>query len=175
MKNIESKIITLEAEIDRLKKEILFKDRHIRELEREINDYIVREKHLMREIDELSEGEAPDDRRQKLHLSPQTSSLEDYVNPKLPTASPVTQTGSTGLEEEWEDFMYAYTDDIFVEADTPDVLLYRDDDEHCYKSATGRTQLMFPVKQSDLDFYNIIKIRPVTEEELEKACKDLDL
>ncbi len=59
MKTIESKIITLEAEIDRLKKEILFKDRHIRELEREINDYIVREKHLMKEIDDLTPEDTP--------------------------------------------------------------------------------------------------------------------
>ena len=70
MKTIESKIITLEAEIDRLKKEILFKDRHIRELEREINDYIVREKHLMKEIDDLTPEDTPGGRPQKLHLSP---------------------------------------------------------------------------------------------------------
>lgn len=71
--------------------------------------------------------------------------------------------------------MYAYTDDIFVEADTPDILLYRDDEERCYKSMTGRTCLPFPVKQSDLDFYNLVKVRPVTPPELEKICKDYEL
>ena len=175
MKTIESKIITLEAEIDRLKKEILFKDRHIRELEREINDYVVREKHLMKEIDDLTPEDTPGGRPQKLHLSPQTGSLEEFLNPKLPTTSPLKNDGSNGLEEEWEDFMYAYTDDIFVEANTPDVLLYRDDEEQCYKSITGRTCLQFPIKQSDLDFFNFVKVRPVTSAELKQICKDYEL
>ena len=71
--------------------------------------------------------------------------------------------------------MYAYTDDIFVEANTPDVLLYRDDEEQCYKSITGRTCLQFPIKQSDLDFFNFVKVRPVTSAELKQICKDYEL
>lgn len=71
--------------------------------------------------------------------------------------------------------MYAYTDEIFIEADQPDVLFYRDSADNCFVTPTGNTRLPFPILQEDLDRYNILKVRPLTCEEMEEVCKEFDL
>ena len=42
--------LNLEAEIDRLQKQIFVKDKQIRELQREVNDYAIREEQLVAEV-----------------------------------------------------------------------------------------------------------------------------
>ena len=49
----ELTILNLQAEIDRLQKSSFFKDKKIRELEREINDYVRRESELMEELSSM--------------------------------------------------------------------------------------------------------------------------
>ena len=169
----ELTILNLQAEIDRLQKSSFFKDKKIRELEREINDYVRRESELMEELSSM-----------ELELSalktssPKTeeaSSIEEFLNPKLSTGTGVSRVGVKGLEEAWEELMYAYSDQIFVDADDPDTLLYRDESEQCYRTVTGNTRLPFPILQQDLERLNFIKIRPLTEKEIEDVYKNLNL
>lgn len=46
--------LNLEAEIDRLQKQIFVKDKQIRELQREVNDYAIREEQLVAEVTRLT-------------------------------------------------------------------------------------------------------------------------
>ena len=58
-------------------------------------------------------------------------------------------------------------DEIFVDEDTSDTILLRDDENRWYITPSGRTRLPFPILQSDLDNLNILKIRPATDSEVE--------
>ena len=49
-------IVALNVEIDRLRQKEYFLEKKIRELEREINDYAVRETELLAEIEKLSKS-----------------------------------------------------------------------------------------------------------------------
>lgn len=47
--------------------------------------------------------------------------------------------------------------------------------DNCFVTPTGNTRLPFPILQEDLDRYNILKVRPLTCEEMEEVCKEFDL
>lgn len=170
-------LLNLQAENDRLNKRILFLERESREQRKEIADYAHREKELLGEIERL-EGELDDisfEIRPKYRPDKPAESVEDFLLPKIDTGTGLNRVGKIGLEENWEDFMYAYTDEIFVESDKPDTLFFRDDSENCFITPTGNTRLPFPILQEDLDRYNIIKVRPLTHGEMEEVCKEFDL
>lgn len=167
-------VMNLQAEIDRLKKDSFFKDKKIRELEREINDYVKREKELM---DEISSMELEITTLSTSSPKPviEAKSVEEFLNPKLSTGTGMVRTGVTGFENSWEDFMYAYSDQIFIDADTPDTLLFRDDSERCYVTPTGNTRLPFPILPEDLERLNFLKVRPLTEKEIKSVCDEYNL
>ena len=170
-------VLNLQAECDRLNKKILFLERENREQRKELTDYARREKELLEEIDRL-EGELDEvtfEKRPKYTPTQPVESVEDFLHPKVDTGTGLNRVGKIGFEEEWEDVMYAYTDEIFVEADQPDVLFYRDSADNCFVTPTGNTRLPFPILQEDLDRYNILKVRPLTCEEMEEVCKEFDL
>lgn len=78
-----------------------------------------------------------------------------------------------GLEKGWDYFMYAYTDDIFIESNKPDLLL-------CwnglfYTNPNGTVILNSPITQKTLDEHNILKVRPLTEEELDDIAHKYNL
>lgn len=170
-------VLNIQAENDRLNKRILFLERENREQRKELTDYARREKELLEEIDRL-EGELDEvtfEKRPKYKPEKPAESVDDFLLPKVDTGTGLNRVGKIGFEEEWEDVMHAYTDEIFVESDKPDVLFYRDDAEKCFITPTGNTRLPFPILQEDLDRYNIIKVRPLTQEEVGEVCKEFDL
>lgn len=170
-------VLNIQAENDRLNKRILFLERENREQRKELSDYARREKELLEEIDRL-EGELDEitfEKRPKYKPEKPAESVDDFLLPKVDTGTGLNRVGKKGFEEKWEDFMYAYTDEIFIEADQPDVLFYRDSADNCFVTPTGNTRLPFPILQEDLDRYNILKVRPLTCEEMEEVCKEFDL
>lgn len=170
-------VLNIQAENDRLNKRILFLERENREQRKELTDYARREKELLEEIERL-EGELDEvtfEKRPKYKPEKPAESVDDFLLPKLDTGTGLNRVGKKGFEEKWEDFMYAYTDEIFIEADQPDVLFYRDSANNCFVTPTGNTRLPFPILQEDLDRYNILKVRPLTCEEMEEVCKEFDL
>lgn len=170
-------VLNIQAENDRLNKRILFLERENREQRKELSDYVRREKELLEEIDRL-EGELDEvtfEERPKYKPEKPAESVDDFLLPKVDTGTGLNRVGKKGFEEKWKDFMYAYTDEIFIEADQPDVLFYRDSADNCFVTPTGNTRLPFPILQEDLDRYNILKVRPLTCEEMEEVCKEFDL
>lgn len=170
-------VLNIQAENDRLNKRILFLERENREQRKELTDYARRERELLEEIDRL-EGELDEvtfEKRPKYKLEKPAESVDDFLLPKVNTGTGLNRVGKIGFEEEWEDFMYAYTDEIFVESNEPDVLFYRDNAEKCFITPTGSTRLPFPILQEDLDRYNIVKVRPLTHEEMGEVCKEFNL
>lgn len=147
-------------EIHDLKERIYLLEKRNRELEREVNDYREREQSLLNEIEELNE---------KLRSKSSKSSL---VAPYILMEQPMKNEGA-GLAEDWDYFMYAYTDDIFIESDKPDLLL-------CwnglfYTNPNGTVILNSPITQKTLDEHNILKVRPLTEEELDDIAHKYNL
>lgn len=170
-------VLNIQAENDRLNKRILFLERENREQRKELTDYARREKELLEEIDRL-EGELDEvtfEKRPKYKPEKPAESVDDFLFPKVDTGTGLNRVGKKGFEEKWKDFMYAYTDEIFIEADQPDVLFYRDSADNCFVTPTGNTRLPFPILQEDLDRYNILKVRPLTQEEMGEVCKEFDL
>lgn len=166
-------IVTLKTEIDRLEQKNHFLERQVKELKLDMQAYEKREKELLEEIERL-EAEQAYTKPYKSSSNDAPKTVEDFLLPKLKTGSGVNKTG-VGLEEKWEDIMYAYTDEVFVSADTPDLLLFRDDAEHCYRSPSNRTRLIFPIQNDDLLRFNILGVRPATEEEIANIIKEYDL
>ena len=165
-------IVTLKTEIDRLEQKNHFLERQVKELKLDMQAYEKREKELLEEIERLEAEQAYTKPYKSSNDTPET--VEDFLLPKLKTGSGVDKTG-VGLEEKWEDIMYAYTDEVFVSADTPDLLLFRDDTDHCYRSPSNRTRLIFPIQNDDLLRLNILKVRPATEKEINDIIKEYDL
>lgn len=170
------KILSLNSEIAELKHQLYLQEKKNRELEHEVQDYATREKQLLAEIDALQQQLELTDSGVRLGYKPipttSTTTVMDYLNPKSPFGLRTEETSPhKGLESEWADIMYAYTDEIFVDADTPDLLLYRDDHAQRYCSDNGNTFLNFPITQETLEYHNILKVRPLTDAELGDVTK----
>lgn len=165
----------MSSQVEELQRKILFQDREIRRLNEELNDRTLRENELISEItrlqDELDYFRKESKQQERL-VQIKADTLEEFLDPSLPNTFATGE--GTGLEEEWEDFMYAYTDELFIEDDEPDLLLFRDDREKCYRSETGNTRLYFPISKAELKILNILKIRPLTPEEEEALAQRLE-
>lgn len=147
-------------EIHDLKEQLYLFEKRCRELEREVNDYREREESLLSEIEELNE---------KLRSK---SSRGPLVTPYIIMEQPMKKTGK-GLAEDWDYFMYAFTDDIFIKSDKPDLLLYWNGVS--YVNPNGTVSLTLPVTQKALDERGILKVRPLTEEELDDVAHKYNL
>lgn len=170
-------ILNIQAENDRLNKRILFLERENREQRKELTDYVRRERELLEEIERLESkiDKISYEGRPKYRPRVSAENIDDFILPKINIGTGLNRVGKIGYEEEWEDFMYAYTDEIFIDSDNPDVLFFRDNAEKCFITPTGNTRLPFPIFKEDLDRYNIIKVRPLTREEMDMVCKEFDL
>lgn len=165
-------ILQLESEIDSLKKKLFFSEKKVRELEREIADYTIREKQLLEELDEYETKYPSISPVGGLNTQGGTNiSAEDFHSLFDAKTKPIKE----GMEKDWGELMYAYTDQIFVDADQPDLLLYRDDSGRCYSTPTGNTHIYFPITQKTLDRANIIKVRPLTDEETQLIIEEFNL
>ena len=151
-------------EIHDLKERIYLLEKRNRELEREVNDYRNREQELLDEIEELNE---------KLRYSPHQQPTKSMsTTPYILMEQPMKNEGR-GLAEGWDYFMYAYTDNIFIQSDKPDLLLYWNG--LSYVNPNGTVSLSLPVTQETLDEHNILKVRPLTEEELDDITTKFNL
>lgn len=170
-------VLNLQAECDRLNKKILFLEKENREQRKELSDYAKREEQLLGEIETLESElrEITREQRPKYTPTQPVESVEDFLHPKVDTGTGLNRVGKKGFEEKWEDFMYAYTDEIFIENNTPDLLLYRDEAEKCYVSPSGHTRLPFPILQEDLERLNILSIRPLTNQEIDEIIDEYQL
>lgn len=164
--------MNLQAEIERLNKLLFFKEQQVRELQREVNDYALREEKLIAELRQLSAASQPI--LHGLQGAGTAATKEEFLFPKLDTGTGLNRA-SEGLEKNWGEMMLAYTDEIFVEEDTPDTVLLRDDENGWYITPSGRTRLPFPILQNDLNNLNILKIRQATEQEINDFIKENNL
>ena len=146
-------------EIHDLKEQLYLFEKRFKELEREVNDYREREQSLLNEIEELNE-------KLRYNAKPPLHSSAPYILMEQPMRG-------KGLAEDWEYFMYAYTDDIFVQSDKPDLLLCWNG--FSYVNPNGTVSLSLPVTQKTLDEHNILKVRPLTEEELDDITHKYNL
>lgn len=176
MESNELTIQKLLAEHDRLNRKILFLERENRALRKEVEEAQKREVGL---LDEITRLEALAEARQEpsvRHVSAPVrpaASLEDFLYPKVSARDEDPFT--TGIEANWEDLMVAFTDAIFIEANTPDLVLYRDEERRGFVSPSGKTLLRSPIRQEDLDAYNILYVRRATPEEQAKIVRDYGL
>lgn len=151
-------------EIHDLKERIYLLEKRNRELEVENRELRSRELELLDEIEELNE---------KLRYSPQPRPLKGVATTPYIMMEQPKKEEKKGLAEDWDFFMYAYTDDIFVQSNKPDLLL-------CwnglfYTNPNGTVRLNLPVTQKTLDEHNILKVRPLTEEELDDITNKYNL
>ena len=162
------RLLNFQSEIDRLNKKIYFLEKENRELRREVTDYSKREEELLQEISSLTSEIEELTRKSLPKLSQKEAvSAEDFLLPKVSTGTGLDRSKS-GFEKEWKDFMYAYTDELFIETEQPDMILYKDETDYCYKSSTGGTRLPFPILKEDLKRLNILKVRPMTKNEIKE-------
>ena len=150
------KIRDLESEIQQLR-------RQCRELEREVNDYRRREQDLLAEIEEMNE---------RLRFSPAPSPSKAVGVTQESMFKEAAQSPAE-IPEGWEPFMYAYTDYVFVEYDEPDLLLYWNG--AYYTNPKGTVVLRPPITQKTFAQYNILKVRPLTTEELDEISERYNL
>ena len=151
-------------EIHDLKGQVYLLEKRNRELEIENRGLRNRELELLDEIEELNE---------KLRYSSQPRPLRGVATtPYILMEQPIKNEGR-GLAEGWDYFMYAYTDDIFIQSDKPDLLLYWNG--FSYVNPNGTVSLSLPVTQETLDEHNILKVRPLTEEELDDITTKFNL
>lgn len=155
-------------EIYDLKERIVLLERKLREQEREINDYREREQGLLDEIESLHE----ENRLLSLKASGNKMGTT-VIEPRLIIGFDKSEEVSKGLAENWEAFMYAFTDEVFLSSGKPDLLLYNDG--LSYTNPNRTVFLKMPVTQEDLDRYNILSVRPLTEEELDDIGHQYDL
>lgn len=170
-------LLNYQAEIDRLNKKIYFLEKENRELKAEISDFEEREKQLLSEINSLEEERNDLLVQLRPKIKPENKALtaNEFLFPKVTTGTGIDRSNRTGFEDNWKDFMYAYTDEIFIENNTPDLLLYRDETEKCYVSPSGHTRLPFPILQEDLERLNILSIRPLTNQEIDEIIDEYQL
>lgn len=157
----QSSGLSQSQEIHDLKEKLYLFEKRCKELEREVNDYREREQSLLNEIEELNE-------KLRYNTRPQLHSSSPYILME----QPMKKEGK-GLSEDWDYFMYAYTDDIFIESDKPDLLLYYNGTS--YTNPNGTVSLTLPVTQQDLDERGILKVRPLTDEELDDVERKYNL
>lgn len=171
---VDSHIINnLESQVSSLTKQIYFKDRQIRELTNELNDAKLREEKLMEEILDKDYSNL---RHRPTHIEKDISceSTEDFLNPKLDIVSTMPLCKSEEMPVNSE-FIFIYTEDIFVKHETPDCFLYLDDRNNCYRSLDRLVRLSYPINQIDIDKLHIVKVRVATDAEIEKICSENNL
>lgn len=161
-------LANLQAEINKLNFEILKYKRELRELEIEISNYVQREKLLLEEIEflEKSLNEVGISRKTVI----QAESVSDLLLPKLNLGTGLDRSGK-GLECVWSDFVGLFTDKIFLEKDEPDTILYRDEEEKCYRTPNGHTKFLWPVYEEDLKRIGVIHFRQLSDSEIKEIEK----
>lgn len=168
---IEQNMQALKTENDRLERKLYFKEREVKDLQKELDNANTL-------IDELTTKNAE---LQRLLDSQQSSTLQPP--PKRLTAgefqSLLNATEGVelqqGLETEWRDVMVAFSDPIFWEQNYPDIVLFRDDEHRCFHTLDGNVRIDYPITQEALSELGWEHVRPITNEESLRITNDYDL
>lgn len=168
---MEQNMQSLKAVILRLERKLYFKEREVKDLQKELDNANTL-------IDELTAKNAE---LQRLLDSQHSNTLQSPT--KQLTAREFQSIMSVqpninrqhGLESEWSDVMVAFSDPIFWEQNYPDVVLFRDDEHRCYRTLDGNTEIKYPISQGLLEMLGLEHLRPITEEESVKITNEYDL
>lgn len=168
---IEQNMQTLKAENDRLERKLYFKEREVKDLQRELDNASTL-------IDELTAKNAE---LQRLLESQQSNTLQSPT--KRLTAAEFQSLLDTrkdtelqhGLEAEWQDVMVAFSDPIFWEQNYPDIVLFRDDEHRCFHTLDGNVRVNYPITQEALNELGWEHVRPITSEESLKITNEYNL
>jgi hypothetical protein len=171
MNMVEQNIQSLKAENDRLERKLYFKEREVKDLQKELDNASTL-------IDELTTKNAE---LQRLLDSQQSTTLQ--APPERLTAgefqSLLNATKDVelqqGLEAEWQDVMVAFSDPIFWEQNYPDIVLFRDDEHRCFHTLDGNIRVSYPITQEALSELGWEHVRPITSEESLRITNDYDL
>lgn len=169
--NTEQNMQTFKAEIDRLERKLYFKEREIKDLQKELenaNTLIEELTAKNRELQRLLE------QQQSSSLQAPATRLTEGEFRSIMTAYPDVSEAH-GLEAEWGDVMVAFSDPIFWEQNYPDIVLFRDDEHRCYRTLDGHVQMKYPISQEFLDELGWSHVRPITDEESVKITKEYEL
>ena len=171
MSMMEQNMQTLKAENDRLERKLYFKEREVKDLQKELDNASTL-------IDELTAKNAE---LQRLLESQQSNTLQSPARRltesefrSIMSVQPNTNR-QHGLESEWSDVMVAFSDPIFWEQNYPDVVLFRDDEHRCYRTLDGNVEVKYPISQGMLEILGWEHVRPITEEESVKITNEYDL
>lgn len=171
MSIIEQNMQTFKAEIDRLERKLYFKEREVKDLQKELENVNVLIEELTaknRELERLLEQHQPSSLQ-----APATRLTEGEFRSIMVVHSDVSE--AHGLETEWGDVMVAFSDPIFWEQNYPDIVLFRDDEHRCYCTLDGHVQVKYPISQELLNELGWSHVRPITDEESVKITKEYDL
>jgi hypothetical protein len=171
MSIVEQNMQTLKAENDRLERKLYFKEREVKDLQKELDNASTL-------IDELTAKNAE---LQRLLDSQQSNTLQSLT--KQLTASEFQSLLDAqkdvelqhGLEAEWQDVMVAFSDPIFWEQNYPDIVLFRDDEHRCYRTLDDNIEVKYPISQGMLEILGWEHVRPITDEESVKIINNYDL
>lgn len=162
---------TFKAENDRLERKLYFKEREVKDLQKELENANVLIEGLTaknRELQRLLE------QHQSSSLqAPATRLTEGEFRSIMAVHLDVSE--AHGLETEWGDVMVAFSDPIFWEQNYPDIVLFRDDEHRCYCTLDGHVQVKYPISQELLNELGWSHVRPITDEESVKITKEYDL
>ena len=171
MSMMEQNIQTLKAENDRLERKLYFKEREVKDLQKELDNASA----LM---DELTAKNAE---LQRLLQSQQSNTLQSPARRltesefrSIMSVQPNTNR-QHGLESEWSDVMVAFSDPIFWEQNYPDVVLFRDDEHRCFHTLDGNVRVNYPITQEALNELGWEHVRPITSEESLKITNEYNL
>ena len=171
---MEQNLQSLKAENDRLERKLYFKEREVKDLQMELDNASTL-------IDELTTKNAE---LQRLLADQQSSTLQAPTKRltgddfrRILGSSPIQNTNHScgGLETEWSPVMMVFSDAIFWEQNSPDIVLYRDDDDCCYRTMDGDIRLGFPIMEKDLLELGWDHYRPIDESEMEEVIRTYKL
>ncbi len=171
MSMMEQNMQTLKAENDRLERKLYFKEREVKDLQKELDNATAL-------IDELTAKNAE---LQRLLDSQQSNTLQQPA--KRLTAGEFQSLLDTrkdvklqqGLEVEWRDVMVAFSDPIFWEQNYPDIVLFRDDEHRCFHTLDGNVRIDYPITQEVLNELGWEHVRSITNEESLRITNEYDL
>lgn len=171
MSMMEQNMQTLKTENDRLERRLYFKEREVKDLQKELDNANTLIEELTAKNAELQR--LLENQQSNTLQSPARRLTEGEFRSIMTVYPDVSETH--GLETEWSDVMVAFSDPIFWEQNYPDIVLFRDDEHRCYRTLDGHVQMKYPISQELLNELGWSHVRPITDEESVKIIKEYGL
>ena len=171
MSMMEQNMQTLKTVIFRLERRLYFKEREVKDLQKELDNANTLIEELTAKNAELQR--LLENQQSNTLQSPARRLTEGEFRSIMTVYPDVSETH--GLETEWSDVMVAFSDPIFWEQNYPDIVLFRDDEHRCYRTLDGHVQMKYPISQELLNELGWSHVRPITDEESVKITKEYGL